>query len=300
MHSREIQNELAKTTSKAEFVRPRQADNDEQLVELWLHGRGDNTVRAYRSDVERFIDAVKKPFSSVTLADIQVFAEQLHGEGLKASSAYRTLSAVKSLFAFGHRLGYLPFDTAHPLILPSFPSELAERILDETEVLRMIALENNPRNKGILLTLYSGAFRVSEVAALKWKHLQQRESAGQITVFAKGGKTHSVLIPESVWQQLIVLRGESADDAPVFRSRKKGHLDESQIWRIVRKAAVRAGIDKDVSCHWLRHSHASHALDRGAPIHLVQQTLNHSSVATTSKYLHARPNDSSGNYLPLG
>jgi len=96
------------------------------------------------------------------------------------------------------------------------------------------------------------------------------------------------------------LRGEAPDQGPVFRSRKGGHLDESQVWRIVRKAAKRAGIEKAVSCHWLRHAHASHALDRGAPIHLVQATMGHSSISTTGKYLHARPTDSSGNYLPVG
>ena len=91
-----------------------------------------------------------------------------------------------------------------------------------------------------------------------------------------------------------------ADNAPVFRSRKGGHLDESMVWRIVRKASKRAGIDKDVSCHWLRHAHASHALDRGAPIHLVQACLGHASISSTGKYLHARPTDSSANYLPVG
>ncbi|MBI1249344.1 tyrosine-type recombinase/integrase, partial [bacterium] len=90
-----------------------------------------------------------------------------------------------------------------------------------------------------------------------------------------------------------------SSEAPVFRSRKKGHLDESAIWRIVKKASERAGIDKDVSCHWFRHAHASHALDRGCPIHLVQATLGHASISTTGRYLHARPTDSSGNYLPF-
>ncbi|WP_246119930.1 tyrosine-type recombinase/integrase [Blastopirellula retiformator] len=133
--------------------------------------------------------------------------------------------------------------------------------MEETEVLRMIALENNPRNKAILLTFYAGGFRVSEVAALKWKHLQSRDEAGQITVFAKGGKTNSVLMPAAVWVQLVVLRGDDSGESPVFRSRKKGHLSECQIWRIVRKAAERAGIEKAVSCHWLRHAHASHSLE---------------------------------------
>jgi len=69
--------------------------------------------------------------------------------------------------------------------------------------------------------------------------------------------------------------------------------------RIVRAAAHRAGIDANVSPHWLRHAHASHSLDRGAPIHLVQTTLGHASIATTGRYLHARPQDSSARYLEV-
>ena len=106
-------------------------------------------------------------------------------------------------------------------------------------------------------------------------------------------------MPESVWNALMSLRKDAKDGDPVFRSRKGGHLDESMVWRIVRKASKRAGIEKEVSCHWLRHAHASHALDRGAPIHLVQACLGHSSISTTGKYLHARPTDSSSRYLPF-
>jgi len=276
---------------------PRQANSDQHLVELWLHGRSPHTQRAYGADAARFLDAVGKPLHRVTLGDLQGFAELLAQSGLQPPSVHRTMSAVKSLFAFGHRLGYLPFDVARPLHLPTLRDRLTERILDETDVLRMIALERQPRNRAILLTFYGGGFRVSEISALKWNDLQCRDSAGQITVFGKGGKTRTVLMPVSVWKALMSLRGDAKDDAPVFRSRKRGHLSESQIWRIVRKAAERAGIDKDVSCHWLRHAHASHALDRGAPIHLVQATLGHRSVATTGKYLHARPTESSGDYL---
>jgi integrase/recombinase XerD len=278
---------------------PQQAESDDHLIDLWLHGRSRHTQRAYRSDVGRLLDAVVKPLHRVTLGDLQDFAGQLIESGLQPPSVHRTMSAVKSLFAFGHRLGYLPFDVARPLRLPALRDGLAERILEETDVLRMIALERQPRNRAILLTFYAGGFRVSEISALKWSDLVRRDSAGQITVFGKGGKTRTVLMPESVWKALMSLRGDANDDAPVFRSRKGGHLDESQVWRIVRKASERAGIEKDVSCHWLRHAHASHALDRGAPIHLVQTTLGHASISTTGRYLHARPNDSSGNYLPL-
>ena len=277
-----------------------QADSDQHLIDLWLHGRSRHTQRAYRKDAGRFLEAVEKSLHRITLGDLQQYAEQLVESGLALSSVYRTMSAVKSLFAFGHRLGYLPFDVARPLRLPALRDTLAERILEETDVLRMIALEGMPRNKAIVLTLYAGGFRVAELCSLKWSDLQSRDQAGQITVFGKGGKTRSVLMPKSVWNALMSLRGEAAESAPVFRSRKKGHLDESQVWRIVRKAAKRAGIEKAVSCHWLRHAHASHALDRGAPIHLVQATLGHSSISTTGKYLHARPADSSANYLPVG
>jgi integrase/recombinase XerD len=275
----------------------RQADSDDQLVALWLHGRPEHTQRAYRAEVDRFILYVAKPLRSVRLVDIQGFNDHLNESGLKPSSVHRAMSAVKSLFAFGFRLGYLQFDVGRAIKIPSFRDELAERILSEAEVLRIISLEPNPRNRAILLTLYAGGFRVSEICSLKWRHLQERDSTGQITVFGKGGKTRTVLMPRSVWDALQLLQQDAPADAPVFRSRKKGHLDESQVWRIVVKATERAGIDKNVSCHWFRHAHASHALDRGCPIHLVQATLGHSSVATTGKYLHARPTDSSGNYL---
>lgn len=300
MHSTENPDGGLVPVTPTALVVPQQAESDQHLIELWLHGRSRHTQRAYRADAERFLGAVEKPLHRITLGDIQQFAGQLAEAGLEPSSAYRSLSAVKSLFAFGHRLGYLAFDVARPLRLPALREKLAERILEETDVLRMIALENMPRNKALLLTLYSGGFRVAEACGLKWSDLQSRDTAGQITVFGKGSKTRTILVPQSVWNTLLSLRGDAPEHAPVFRSRKKGHLDESMVWRIVRKAAKRAGIEKAVSCHWLRHAHASHALDRGAPIHLVQATLGHASISTTGKYLHARPSDSSANYLPVG
>lgn len=287
-----------KSASKDLAPLTQQAGSDEQLIEIWLHGRPENTQQAYRREVQRFLEAVEKPLRSIKLLDIQQYTDNVPA-CLKESSVKRALSAIKSLFAFGFRLGYLPLDIGRAMKLPTFRDELAGRILSETDVLRIISLEPQPRNRALLLTLYAGGFRVSEICSLKWRHLQERDSAGQITVFGKGGKTRTVLMPQSVWEALIKLRDSESSEAPVFRSRKKGHLDESAIWRIVKKASERAGIDKDVSCHWFRHAHASHALDRGCPIHLVQATLGHSSISTTGRYLHARPTDSSGKYLPM-
>ena len=109
----------------------------------------------------------------------------------------------------------------------------------------------------------------------------------------------SVLLSANTWATLGEIRGGGVPDAPVFRSRKGGPLDQSAVHRIVKAAAERAGLSAEVSAHWLRHAHASHSLDRGAPIHLVQQTLGHASVATTGRYLHARPTESSAKYLAV-
>jgi integrase/recombinase XerD len=111
-----------------------------------------------------------------------------------------------------------------------------------------------------------------------------------------------VLLGERVWEEIGQLRADDGKNAPVFRSRKRNqngsyHLTRKQVYRIVRQAANRAGIEGNVSPHWLRHSHASHSLDKGAPLHLVQQTLGHSTIAVTEKYLHAKPSDSSALYL---
>src|ERR1700693_5247391 len=84
------------------------ADSDTQLLEIWLHGRSRHTQRAYRADVEHFLAWVRKPFLQVTLGDLQGFPASL-GDRAPASR-YRTLSAIKSLLAFAHRTGYLPYD----------------------------------------------------------------------------------------------------------------------------------------------------------------------------------------------
>jgi len=145
---------------------------------------------------------------------------------------------------------------------------------------------------------YASGIRVSELVALRWRDVQPRGQAGRVTVLGKGDRTRAVLLPARAWAYVQAL-GPGAHDGPVFVSRTGGHLDPSQVRRIVLKAARRAGIPLHVSPHWLRHAHASHALDHGAPISLVKETLGHASVETTGRYLHARPGESSGKYLPL-
>lgn len=294
----------AKFTAPQTGAIARQADSDALLVSLWLHGRPDTTRRAYAQDAARFLAFVGKSLPDVTLEDLQGYADSL-GD-LAPATHGRRLSVVKSMLTFLHRLGRIPFNVGAMVKRPPIKSRLAERILPEADVHRLIALEPDKRNRAMLRLLYAGGLRRAELVGLRWRDLQPRDDAGQVNVYGKGGKTRTVLLPASVWRELMALRGFRADsarnpgpDAPVFVSRKGGPLDPSQVLRIVQAAAARAGIDAKASPHWLRHAHASHALDRGAPVHLVAATLGHASIATTGKYAHARPSDSSSRYLSV-
>jgi hypothetical protein len=185
-------------------------------------------------------------------------------------------------------------------VLPAYEHRLAERILVEEDVQRILAAEPEPRNQALLRLLYAAGLRVSEACNLRWRNLHARGDAGQITVFGKNGRTRAVPLPAEIWTELVSRRGAAAAADAVFPSRSGKALDRGRVRVIVRQAAQRAGVAESVSPHWLRHAHASHALDRGAPVHLVQATLGHSTVATTSRYLHARPGDSSARFLALG
>jgi len=275
-------------------------ESTDQLLDLWLHGKSRQSQRAYRTDISHFLAFCDgKPLQRVTLNDIQAFADALSTQGYSSATQNRRLSAVKSLLAFGHRIGYLPFDVGAPVQAPAVKNTLAERILSELEVMTMMALEPIHRNKLLLRFLYVSGARVSEVTGLCWRDLKHSGDRGQVTLFGKGGKTRIVALPPDLFRQLMAFRCDAPADAPVFASRQGGtSLKPNQIRNIIAAAGKRAGIEGHVSPHWLRHSHASHSLDRGAPIQLVQSTLGHASVATTSKYLHAKPSDSSSLYLP--
>ena len=175
---------------------PPHTSSDDHLIELWLHGRSSHIQRAYRADVAHFRAGAGKALARVTLADLQAFANTR--QDLSAAIRYRCLSSVKSLLAFGHRIGSLPFDVGRVLRLPSVRNSLAERILPEADLHRMLSLEPDERNRTLLLLLYASGVRRGEVAGLRWQDLQATGDGGQITVFGKGGKTRSVQWPASV------------------------------------------------------------------------------------------------------
>src|SRR3954452_5255183 len=276
-------------------VLPAPEDNDARLTSLWLHGRSPATQRAYQADLAAFRALVPAPLRQVSLSDLQAYQDSL--AALAPTTQARRLSAIKSLLSFGQRTGFLPVNVGAAIRLPRAKQALSERILDGDAVLHLLALERNARNKALLRLLYLGGLRISEVCSLCGRDLAPRDDSGQVTVFGKGGKTRAVLLKPSIWQELVPLRGDDPE-APLFRSRQGGALDPSQVHRIVKVAAKRAGLSAAAWGRWLRPGHVSHALDRGAPVHLVQATVGHASLTTTSRYAHARPGDSSSRYLP--
>ncbi len=210
---------------------------------------------------------------------------------------------VKSLLSYGHKLGYMPFNAGVAIKVRPDQSQarLAQRIISEVEVGLLIRAALTKRDRVLLQTTYAGGLRVSEIVALKWSDVIERDARLQLSVTGKGGRVRQVLLPKKVSRSLLALRGDAAANNPVFASRKKGgHLSEHSVHVMVKRTAKRAGINEAVSPHWLRHAHGSHAIDRGASLPEVQATLGHANVATTSGYLHARPDSSSALYLDQG
>jgi integrase/recombinase XerD len=266
-----------------------------QLVEMWLFGRSPRTIEVYRHYTHRFLNCVNKPLHLVTLADIHGWQKTL--EGMAPNSQRIAIAAVKSFLKFASNTGVLEVNLGVLMRSPKGKDALTERLLTEAEVAAMFAGETNLRNFLILRLLYLAGLRASELCQLCWKDTLTRGETGQITVFGKGGKTRTILLPATLWTQLQQLRVDASANDAVFRSKNGRPLDRIRIFRIVKSAAQKAGIRGDVSPHWLRHAHASHSLDHGAPLHLTQRTLGHSRIGTTERYLHVRPNDSSAMYL---
>lgn len=277
------------------------ARSDAQLVHLWLQTkRSKHTRRAYEADAKgalEFLDERGQTLREATLADLQAWADQLDGS---VSSRARRISAIKSLLSFGHRTGYLQFNVGQVIEAPRVPNTLAERILTEEEVHRILLVARN-RDATLIRFLYGSGTRISEACALRWEHVHvDADGEAVVTIHGKGEKTRHILVSKGVTDALLVLRKHDSDvKSPVFATRSGRPLHPSNVVKSIRKAALKAGVDRPVSPHWFRHAHASHALDRGAPVHLVQATLGHASVATTGRYLHIKPGDGSGKYLSV-
>lgn len=134
---------------------------DDELIDLWLHGKAQHTITAYRADVAAFRAFSRKPLRATYLGDLQRYADVLSGA---PATRARRLKALKSLLSFAARLGYMPFNVGAAIRGPKVETKLAERILSERQVFALLeAVENNPRDHALIRLLYNGGLRVSEL-----------------------------------------------------------------------------------------------------------------------------------------
>ena len=275
------------------------ADADDHLINMWLHDRPDGTRREYLRDVDRFRKFLGYiPLRSLTLEDLQSYQTDLNSQDLKDATKRRKLNSIKSLLSFATNLNYTAFNVAAAVRIPKASPILAGRFMRVGEVLRLFAREPHQRNVIFLKLLYATGARVSEICRLKWSDFRDRDDGEvQVTILGKGQKQRIVLVPIAIWLDLEAMRG---DDAYIFPGRKSGQpITRATGHDIIKAAALRAGLDPNISCHWLRHAHATHSLAKGAPLQLVRDTLGHSSIAVTNVYLESNPEDSSSKYLGM-
>ena len=271
--------------------------SDPEVVALWLAQRPESTLRVYRPVVEAFLVALQGgSLRDLDAARLISWAEQLEGE---PATRARKVSTVKSLLTFAWRTGYSVHNVGRVLRCVPVPSKVHERILEEPEVLALVEAATPGRDRAFLRLMYSTGARISELVKLCWVDLLQ---PGRVTVLGKGKRRRTMVVPQRVLKDVLALRPQGVPhEAPVFTSKRSpgDPLDVRDAREIVYRARRRAALDRKASPHWLRHSHATHALDHGCPIHVLQGALGHQNVATTSIYLHVRPNQGSSTYLKV-
>ncbi len=272
-----------------------------ELVEHWLEVHHGRTRASYHNTIHKFLNFLTvDQVHDIHSHHVRSWLDSLHEAD---TTKVKHLNILKAFFSYVLDLEKPPIKRSpipKQFKLPKPKDTLVERILSREDVDAMINITSDPRNQLILKTLYLTGIRVSELCGLRWRDaLASRGGGGLLNVYGKGGKTRRVHIPIEIWLELMASRKEALKDSPVFASSTGRPLAPTHIDRVVKRAAAAAGLENAVyvSSHWFRHSHATHALDEGVPLHLVQATLGHTSLDTTSKYLHISPDRSSGDIL---
>ena len=273
------------------------AASDREIIFLWLGDKSPTTQINYRSTVSRFLQFVDKPLKDIKLEDLQLWEKGLKARFKDTTVANKVL-VIKSLFSFCVRVGWLNINIGSFLKTPKAKDTIAERILDASDVKGLIKYGvKNERDRLMLSLMYGCGLRVSEVIGLTWNDLRKHGDGGKATVFGKGSKTRVVLIPSKLWHQLKEFEKFNRINQYVFVSRNENKMERSVVHRMIKRACKRAGVDERASSHWLRHSHASHSLEAGCNLRLLQQSLGHASVTTTERYLHISPDAGSSQFI---
>ena len=272
---------------------------DAQLISLWLLGKSNATKTSYATVIRQFQSFLgEQGLRDVVLEEILLWVGSLELRGFTANTINQRVAAIRSLFAFALRCGYLQVNVAQGLKTQPPSDVLYERILEQSEVKQLMGATKRERDLLLLQLIYATGLRASEVCSLNWSDLKPRRRGGQATVMGKGGKTRTVLIFQGLWQQLQQLPRSEKTEA-VFVSRTGRRLERTMLHKIIKDCAQRAGVNPHVSAHWLRHAHACHSLENGCALDVLMRSLGHSSLTVTSKYLHARPNEGSSQFIDL-
>ncbi len=259
-----------------------------------------HTQRAYLQDVLAFVGWAQRArigsgAEALTRSRVRRFLAQSREGGLSPRSIARRIAALRAFCRFLRREGDLTTDPMVDLETPRSPQRLP-RLLSITEVDRLL-LQPQPdsprgvRDAAMLEVLYATGLRVSELVALQLSGLHLRE--GWIKVRGKGGKERLVPLGEQGVEGLraylagprsLLLRGVCTPY--VFVNGRGGPMTRQGFWKLLRGYAQQAGIGRPISPHTLRHSFATHLLERGADLRSVQQMLGHSDISTTQIYIH--------------
>lgn len=292
-------NELTLTNQSAHQMATR-ANTDDQLIQVWLKGKSGHTARAYMRQVAGLLTFAGVGIRELTIDDIYDYKDELIKQGLSEQSIGRHLAAIKSLLTFAQKVAYTRLNIGPGIKLPRPKDTLSARIMSESDTMAVILAASPGRDRLLMSVLYNAGLRVSEAVSLTWGDVRTVDDTAILTVYGKGSKTRYVRLAPKIAGDLLGFRPESASDSSaVFVSNRGTALTANRIRQIVADCGKRAGNKRAVSPHWFRHAHASHALKRGAPAHVVSHVLGHSSLAVTSRYAHVNPEDSSADYLPV-
>lgn len=257
-----------------------------------------NTVTAYRHDLNRFLDWLgSRRLSSISVNHLSDYVGSLHDLGLAATSISRNIVSTRTFFRFLQLEG-LVRDNPADLLLTQKNWQRIPEVLTPTQVESLLRSPRKTdsywqRDLAILEVLYATGCRASEVCSLRVRDLSLKEK--HLRCEGKGGKQRMVPIGlraitaierycDELRDQLASLR--SPENDTLFLSRTGLPLDRIQLWRLIKRYALRVGIKSKISPHSLRHSFATHLLAGGADLRLVQEMLGHASIQTTQIYTH--------------
>ena len=247
-------------------------------------GLSPRTLEAYGRDLRAFAAVVQEP----TNAAIVGYFQKLKDKGMASSSLCRALVAIKVFFRFLKRENIL---AENPTVFLESPKiwQLIPEVLTVEEVARFLKAPDREsfvgvRDRAIFQVMYASGLRVSEVCGLNVESVTD----DHVRVKGKGNKERVVPIAASAVQAVddYLIRFRNEGDGPLFITQRGQRIDRVTIWGRVKFYARKAGIEKSISPHTLRHSFATHLLENGADLRVIQEMLGHAHIATTDRYTH--------------